>query len=125
MVRWALKQFVSWQARKVHASMLRPREAQQATFARLQSLLRGTGVSRASGFERCRSLDDVRALAPSDSESLKPTLTQVFTGGVRGLIGRSRLHGFMRTSGSRGDPKLIPIDSAYLASLDRTLMRMV
>jgi hypothetical protein len=125
VIRWALKQFVSWQARKVQASMLRPREAQEATFARLQALLRGTGGSRASGFERCRTLDEVRGLPPSDSESLKPTLTQIFTAGVRGLIGRARLHGFMRTSGSRGEPKLIPIDSAYLASLDRTLMRMV
>src|SRR4051812_19288653 len=106
MLLWALRQFVSWQARKVQASMLRPREAQTRAFHRLQSLLHGSDVSRTSGFDACRTLDDCRALPAADSDSLHATLQAVFDHGSprRKLLGRSSLRGFMRTSGSRGTP---------------------
>ncbi len=127
MILWALRQFVGYHARRVQASMLRPREAQTRALAQLKTILGGSEAARVSGLERCRTLDDVRLLPAADSESLAPMLREVVSGGLarRELVGRSRLLGFMRTSGSRGEAKLIPINRAYLASVDRTLMRMV
>lgn len=127
MITWAARQFASFHARKVQDAMLRPREAQARTFLRLRSLLAGSEAARVSGFDGCASLDALRRLPTTDSEQLAPVLREVHQGGraQARLFGRSRLLGFLRTSGSRGEPKLIPLNTAALASIDRTLVRMV
>jgi hypothetical protein len=111
MIRWALRQFVSWHARRVQRSMMEPREAQAAVLERLRRHLGAV-----------RTLDDLRMLPASDQDSLQAQLKQAFETGV---FAGARLRGFMRTSGSRGEPKRIPITGESLASLDRTLVRMV
>lgn len=127
MLASALGHYLRWHARRVQWSMANPREAQALAFARLQRLLRGSEVARTSGFERCRTLDDCRTLLVSDSESLKPLLKRVFELGARAgnVFGASKLFGFARTSGTLGDAKVLPLNAAYLSSLDRTLVRMV
>jgi hypothetical protein len=127
MIVWAARQLAAWHARKVQRSMLEPREAQREALERLKALLHGTEAARRSGFDAVKTLDDCRRLPKSDAESVQGALEQVFEGGAaqRGWFGRSKLYGFMRTSGSRGAPKLIPVNRAYLASVDRTLLRMV
>jgi hypothetical protein len=90
-------------------------------------LLKGTEVGRQSGLDGCKSLDDCRRLAVSDDVSVRPLFQRVFQQGAaaRSLMGRSRLVGFARTSGTQGDPKDVPMNAAYVASLDRTLTAMV
>src|SRR5437588_6947273 len=127
MISWAARKFVSHHARRVLGSMNDPHGAQLEAFALLRKTLAGSELALTSGFDACRTLDDCRALAPSDGLSMLPTLRKVFDGGstARRALGRSRLHGFARTSGTRADPKIIPLNGAYLASLDRALVRMV
>src|SRR5262249_16761064 len=64
---------------------------------------------------------------PSDAERLAPLLTRAFElgRGAGPVMGRSKLLAVARTSGTLGEPKNIPINSAYLASLDRTLVSMI
>jgi len=127
MVTWALRQHLTARAKDVHRSMHDPRAAQLRAFDRLKKTLHGSGVSIQSGFDRCRTLEDCRHLPASDSGSLSRIFTQIFTGGVREsrLVGRTRLTGFARTSGSFGEPKDIPMNRAYLRALDRALLRVV
>jgi hypothetical protein len=127
MITWALRQFLTRRARDVQHSMLHPRAAQLAAFDRLARLLKGTEVGRQSGLDGCKSLNDCRRFAVSDDESVRPLFQRVFQQGAaaRSLMGRSRLVGFARTSGTQGDPKDVPMNAAYVASLDRTLTAMV
>src|SRR5204862_6390464 len=46
-------------------------------------------------------------------------------GRVERIFGGSRLVAIARTSGSAGEAKLVPVNRAYLASLDRTLRAMI
>lgn len=127
MITWAFKQYLTWHARRVLGSMWNPREAQTEAFERLRRLLRGSEVSTLAGFDGCRSLEDCRRLPTSDGESMKPLFRKVFERGAaaKRVFGRSRVLGFARTSGTLGEPKDVPVNQAYMASLDRTLLRMV
>lgn len=107
--------------------MWQPREAQAEAFARLRRLLRGTEIATQTGFDRCETLEDCRRLPVSTAESMHPLFSAVFDQGdaVRKIFGRSRLLGFGRTSGTSGTCRHIPMNAAYMASLDRTLVRMM
>jgi hypothetical protein len=126
IMRWPLKHYLVRHARKVQASMCHPLEAQTDVFDHLKGLLRGSEVARQTGFDQCRALEDCRHLPASTGESMKPLFTRAFERGVAesGLFGRSRIIGFGRTSGTLGEPKDIPLNEAYLTSLDRSLLRM-
>ena len=104
-----------------------PRSAQTQAFDRVARLLRGTDVGRESGLDACRSLEDCRRLVVSDAESMRPLFRRIFEQGraAGAAIGRSRLVGFARTSGTEGEPKEMPMNGAYVSSLDRALTRMV
>src|SRR5438128_6816564 len=104
--------------------MERPFEAQVAVFTRLRRALAGSEIAAHTGFDRCRSLDDCRRLPISDGDSLLPLFARVFERGER-IFGSSRLLAIARTSGSQGEPKHVPINRAYLASLDRTLRAVI
>ena len=107
--------------------MHHPKEAQIAVFKRLKKVLRGSELSLQSGFDRCSTLEDFRHLPSSSCESLQPFFKRAFEKGAAEsrIFGRSKVTGFARTSGSLGEPKDIPMNQAYLSSLDRTLVRMV
>ncbi len=87
---------------------MRPQLAQLETFTRLQSVLRGGDTARQSGFDACRTPEDCRRLPVSDAASMQPVLKSLFDGDAaqRVALGRSRVRGFARTSGTRGDPKI-------------------
>ena len=127
MLHFCLRHYLSFHARNVQRSMMDPYTAQKATFHSLQRELRGGALATKSGFDRCQNLEDFRHLPATDGDQLKPLLDQVFHGGVgeSHLFGRSKISGFARTSGTFGEPKNIPMNQAYMASLDRSLMRMV
>ncbi|HVO30312.1 MAG TPA: GH3 auxin-responsive promoter family protein, partial [bacterium] len=59
--------------------------------------------------------------------SVAPLLAEAYARGASAgsLFGRTRLLGFARTSGTLGEPKHVPMNAAWLASLDRTILRMV
>jgi hypothetical protein len=126
IMRWPLQQYLVRHARKVHASMCNPLEAQTHVFDHLKGLLRGSEIASQTGFDRCRSLEDCRHLPSSSGESMKPLFTRAFERGVAesGLFGHSKIIGFGRTSGTLGEPKDIPLNESYLKSLDRSLLRM-
>jgi GH3 auxin-responsive promoter len=126
IMRWPLKQYLVRHARTVHASMCNPLEAQSDVFDHLKRLLRGSEIASQTGFDQCRSLEDCRHLPSSDGDSMKPLFTRAFERGVAesGLFGHSKIVGFGRTSGTLGEPKDIPLNEAYLKSLDRSLIRM-
>jgi hypothetical protein len=127
MLRWCLKQYLVQHALRVNRSQLDPHWAQQIAFRRLSALLRGSELSALAAFDRCRLLEDCRRLPISDEVSLKPQFDRAFTGGPSegAIFGRSRIRSFGRTSGTGDAPKHIPLNQAYLNSLDRTLVRMV
>ena len=104
-----------------------PRGAQTAAFQRLRRLLSKSEIAVQTGFDRCRALDDCRRLPLSDAGTLAPLLDRVFEQGAAAgqVFGRTKLVAIARTSGTLGEPKNIPINRAYLASLDRTLLSMV
>lgn len=107
--------------------MWEPRAAQVEAFGRLRRELAGSEMGAASGFEGCRTLEDCRRLPPSDAESLAPLFARVFEGGASAarVFGRTRLLGFARTSGTLGEPKHVPMNAAWMDSLDRTIVRLV
>lgn len=125
MIRWALKQYLIRVAQAVVASMHQPEQTQRATFARLRRLLRGTELADASGFSRCASLEDCRALPAADGDTLKARFQHVFERGERSgpVFGHSAVRGFGRTSGTV-ENKTIPLNDAYFASYDRSLIRL-
>ena len=127
MIHWALKQHLIRNAKKVEWSMHHPKEAQTQVFERLKVVLRGSSLSTAAGFDQCSNLEDCRRLPSSSSESLQDSLKNAFESGASQshVFGKSKITGFARTSGSLGVPKDIPMNQAYLSSLDRTLLRMV
>ena len=127
MIKWALRQYMTARARAVESSLSNPHAAQRSAFARLSRLLHGSEIARSSGFDRCRQFEDCRRIPPSDSLSMQPLFQTLYENGsaAHALIGRSRLHAFARTSGTQGEPKHIPMNAAYVASLDRTLEAMV
>lgn len=107
--------------------MWQPRDAQTETFRRLRRLLQGTRIAAHTGFDRCRTLEDCRTLPIADADSMHPLFDEVFARGdrARRIFGRTRVLGFGRTSGTLGESKHIPMNGAYFASLDRTLVRMM
>jgi hypothetical protein len=127
MIRWTLKQYLIRHARRVQASMWDPLKAQTETFAQLKALLQGSTISTQTGFNQCRSLEECRHLPVSNSESMAPLFKRVFERGAKELkvFGNSKIVGFARTSGTLGEPKDIPLNQAYMKSLDRSLARMV
>ena len=127
MTSRVVRHYLTWHAQRVLRSMWRPREAQADAFGRLRRLLRGTEIAARTGFDRCRTLEDCRRLPVSNAESLRPLFDRVFEQGdpARRIFGRSKVLGFSRTSGTSGASKHIPMNAAYLASLDRTLLRMM
>lgn len=127
MLHGMLRAFANWQAAQVKQSMLHPRAAQQRAFQRIVRLLRGTVVAQRSGLDRCETLEDCRNLPVSSGDSMKPVFQELMARGqaARRLMGHTPLLGFARTSGTLGQPKDIPINKAYLDSLDRTVVRMV
>lgn len=127
MLHWAVKKYLTGQAVQVGKSMAAPLEAQLQVFERLAKILRGSEVASRTGFDRCGLLEDCRALPVSTSTTMLPLWKEIFEhGGARKhQIGRSPIFGFARTSGTNGEAKDIPLNRAYLDSLDRTLARMI
>ena len=127
MLRFCLRQYLTFHARRVYRSMMDPRAAQLDAFQLVKAELDGSEIGTRSGFSRCRMLEDCRNLPSTDGDQLKPLLDEAFQSGAAasGLMGRSKILGFARSSGTYGEPKNIPLNRAYMDSLDRSLVRMV
>ncbi len=127
MISLVLKHYLTWHAQRVLRSMQQPRDAQTKAFGRVRRLLRGTGIAALTGFDRCQNLEACRQLPISNADSMHQLFDRVFEEGdaARKVFGRSKVLGFARTSGTSGASKYIPMNAAYFASLDRTLVRMM
>ncbi len=127
MIIWFLKHYFKWHAQIVQNSLIDPQKAQSKTLKRLQKILKHSEQANSIGFHTCKTLEELRSLPKTNSETLKASLNKIFNNGEtdKKIFGSAGLIAFARTSGTLGDPKDIPINKAYLKSLERTLTRMM
>ncbi len=94
------KEYYAQLARALECAALSPVESQASTLERLTGL---------------RQLEKARKLPIQDAETLREQLELAWRTGGSGI------RSFARTTGTTSEPKNIPLNRAYLASLHRTL----
>src|SRR5215475_13481782 len=102
----------SQQWRRWQALTTRPRETQEELLLRIISRNRATRFGRDHGFDRIHTLNDYRRqVGVADYERLRPYVERAKDGEFNVLTADPVVM-FAVTSGSTGEPKLIPITQA-------------
>jgi GH3 auxin-responsive promoter len=102
----------SQQWRRWQALTTRPRETQEELLLRIISRNRATRFGRDHGFDRIHTLNDYRRqVGVADYERLRPYVERA-KGGEFNVLTADPVVMFALTSGSTGEPKLIPITQA-------------
>jgi sterol desaturase/sphingolipid hydroxylase (fatty acid hydroxylase superfamily) len=103
------------------AAMLRdPMRVQRELLHRIVTQNRGTEFGRRHSFGEIRSYQQFARRVPvSDYEALRPYVESEIGAGVRALTAEQPLR-YVRTSGTTGKPKDIPLTPSHLRALRRT-----
>ncbi|MGQ0523068.1 MAG: GH3 family domain-containing protein [Betaproteobacteria bacterium] len=117
----ALRLRLTWliEAPRIVRALRDPMTAQRALLARIVRENRATVFGRRHGFERIASYEDFAQRVPvSEFEALRPHIEAEIEQGERALTAASPVR-YVRTSGTTGKPKDIPLTAAHLSALQR------
>jgi sterol desaturase/sphingolipid hydroxylase (fatty acid hydroxylase superfamily) len=110
-------------ARRLRAALRDPLKAQRAVLERILAQSRDTEFGRKHCFDSIAGPTDYAARVPvAEYERLRPWVTRQMESGSRTLTAESPMH-YLRTSGTTGQPKDIPLVASHLAQL-RAINRM-
>lgn len=99
--------------RAFEASVLDPRAAQERALARVLTAVAGTEQARALGLAAVRTVADLRAAAPiRPFEAFADALDRMADGASSVLVA-DPVRRFVKTSGTTGRPKLLPVTDAW------------
>jgi len=106
-------------SRRIAVQVRAPMAVQRAVLARLIAQNRDTTFGRKHGFAAITSYEEFRQRVPvGDYEPLRPFVDAEITHGERALTTEAPVR-YVRTSGTTGKPKDIPLTPSYLAALRR------
>lgn len=113
---WAMRLF---QGRRIAAAARDPMLVQYALLTKILRDNSGTTFGRKHGFEEIGSYEDFKRRVPvGDYEALRPYVEAEIEHGEKALT-RESPKWYMRTSGTTGKPKDIPLTSSHLRALRR------
>ena len=116
-LRLRLTRFV--EAPRIARAVRDPMRMQQALLARIVRENRDTTFGHRHGFEAIASYGDFAAHVPvSEFEALRPYIEVEIEHGERALTAEAPLR-YVRTSGTTGKPKDIPLTASHLKALQR------
>lgn len=90
-----------------------PAAAQAQALQRVLEAARGTRFAAEHGLETVRSLSDYRAAVPVRSYDDHRHLYEAVAAGERRVVTRQRVLSLVKTSGTTGAPKLLPVTSTW------------
>jgi hypothetical protein len=103
--------------RRLLAAAREPRAAQHRALAQIVGALASTELGRAYGYAQIGSPDDLRRRVPvHDYEALRPHIARQIATGANVLTATPPVM-YARTSGTTGEPKLVPVTSDVVATL--------
>jgi hypothetical protein len=103
--------------RRLLAAAAQPRAAQQTALARILRVHASTELGQTYGYARIESPDDFRRRVPvHDYEALRPHIARQIATGAS-VLTPTRPVMYARTSGTTGQPKLIPVTGAVIETL--------
>jgi sterol desaturase/sphingolipid hydroxylase (fatty acid hydroxylase superfamily) len=117
----ALRLRLTWliEAPRMVRTLRDPMPVQRALLARIVRKNRGTVFGRRHGFECIASYEDFAKRVPvSEFEALRPYIEAEIEQGEHALTAQSPVR-YVRTSGTTGKPKDIPLTAAHLSALQR------
>lgn len=97
-----------------------PERAQRAKLAELMARNEGTEYGRAHGFSKIRTLRDYASVPIMTPADLQPLVRRQMEG-ARNLLTADAPVYYVRTTGSTGEPKHVPITHSYRAEFQRTV----
>jgi hypothetical protein len=120
--RWLKVQLATiglWERIRLGRVTRDPMRSQHAVLARILAANRDTTFGRLHGFARMTGLDDFSKRVPvNDFEALRPFIeAEIETG--EATLTREAPRCYVRTSGTTGKPKDLPLTTAHLRSLRR------
>lgn len=99
--------------RRFLRSVLEPEQAQVRALRRVLDAARGTRFARQHGLASVRSFAEYRAAVPVLSfDDHAPGLRREAAGQARSMV-RHRVRSFVKTSGTTGEPKLLPVTGPW------------
>jgi hypothetical protein len=100
---------------RFEAACARPDRAQTAVLAALLARNAGTAFGRAHGFAAIRTpAEFARAVPVRDYEAMRPYVRRI-AAGEPGVLTEERVTAFATTSGTTGEPKLVPVTASWQA----------
>ena len=103
--------------RRLLAAAAEPRAAQQKALARILRTLASTELGKSYGYAGIASPDELRRRVPvHDYETLRPHIARQIATGARALTATPPVM-YARTSGTTGQPKLVPVTRDVIATL--------
>lgn len=103
--------------RRLLAAATEPRAAQQSALERIMRTLASTELGRTYGYARIASPDELRHRVPvHDYEALRPHIARQIATGATALTPTPPIM-YARTSGTTGQPKLVPVTADVIATL--------
>ena len=106
-----------WPDAGFERATVRPREAQAAVLRRLLYRNGDTAFGRAHGFDAIRTAAEYRRAVPlRDYEGFRPYVARVVAG-EPAVLTREPVVAFATTSGTTGEPKLVPLTASGIARM--------
>ena len=103
--------------RRLLAAARDPRAAQERALTQILGALASTELGRAYGYAQIHDPDELRRRVPvHDYEALRPHIARQIATGARVLTATPAVM-YARTSGTTGQPKLVPVTSDVIATL--------
>jgi hypothetical protein len=103
--------------RRLLAAAAEPRAAQQRALAQILRTLAATELGQAYGYSGIDGPDELRRRVPlHDYEALRPYVARQIATGERAMTATPPVM-YARTSGTTGQPKLIPVTAEVIATL--------
>jgi hypothetical protein len=113
--RW-LRFFRGAAIAKLHDACDRPEAAQAEALARVLDAAAGTPFARAHGLDRVRTLDEYRSAVPIRPwAGFADDLRRTAAG--EAVLVRHPVRSFVKTSGTTGEPKLLPVTDVWAAEV--------
>ena len=120
----SLEPFTTLVAARHRSVLSRPEAAQRALLRAILARSRGSALARALGTSGDESFEDFLGVPTLDYSFYAPLVEQVFDGD-RNAFGCDPITAFGETSGSRGQPKLIPHTARSLNAIRRFAERLL
>lgn len=95
------------------ASVRDPRSAERAALARVLDAARGTAFARRHGLDRVNTVDDYRRAVPIRPWAAHADALRRVAAGETSLVVRHPVRSLVKTSGTTGEPKLLPVTDPW------------